>query len=82
MLDWQYMENNKATQDPKVQEAFSRFASEIANKTYAKAYLAVQDCISQKEFCSRLGLDETRFSRVIRKIQDLPTNKRPSKEIA
>lgn len=67
------------TENPQVQEAYSRFTAEIRNKTFAEAYLAVKDCIDQKEFCKRVGLNESRFSRVVRKVQGLPTIKRDSK---
>lgn len=72
--------DKKIFNDQKTQEAFERFASEIRNKTFAEAYIAVEDCVDQKEFCKRIGLNESRFSRVIRKYKNLPTNKRPDKE--
>lgn len=68
------------TQNIEVQESFKRFTAEIRNRTFAEAYLAVKDCIDQKEFCTRVGLNESRFSRVVRKVQELPTNKRLSKK--
>lgn len=57
------------TEDPQVQESFKRFASEIKNKAFAEAYLAVKDCIDQKEYCKRLKINESGFSRVISKIK-------------
>lgn len=58
------------TEDPQMAETYKRFAFEIANKMYALAYIAVKDCISQKEYCKRVGLDETKFSRVLHKIEE------------
>lgn len=56
-------------EDPQMQEASERFISEITNKTYAKAYIAVRDCIDQKTYCKRIGLNESRFSRVLAKVE-------------
>lgn len=56
--------------DPPVQEAFERFTAEIRNKTFAEAYLAVKDCINQKEYCKRIGVNESRFSRVLSKMEN------------
>lgn len=67
MLDYQL--NMAKITDPQVKETFERFASEIQNKTFAKAYIAVRDCISQKEYCSRIGVNESRFSRVLSKLE-------------
>lgn len=53
------------------QEAFNRFSSEIRNNAFAEVYLALKDTltISQKEFCKRLRLSESRFSRVLTKLE-------------
>ena len=59
----------KITDNPQVKETFERFASEIRNKTFAEAYLAVKDCINQKEYCKRIGVNESRFSRVLSKLE-------------
>lgn len=59
----------KITQNIEVQEAFNRFTAEIRNKTFAEAYLALKDCISQKEYCKRIGVNESRFSRVLSKLE-------------
>lgn len=61
-----------------MKEAYKRFASEISNKTYALAYLAVKDCITQKEFAKRVGLNESRFSRVLAKIESERASISPS----
>lgn len=55
--------------DPQMMEASDRFVLEVANKTYALAYLAIKDCISQKEYCKRVGINESRFSRVLAKLE-------------
>lgn len=47
-------------------EVFNRFTAEIRNKAFAEAYLAVKDCISQKDYCKKVGLSESRFSRVLK----------------
>ena len=60
---------DKITTDPKMAEMSIRFISEVSNKSFAIAYLAIQDCISQKEFCKRLGINESRFSRVLAKLE-------------
>lgn len=53
------------------QEAFNRFSSEIRNKTLAEIYISLKDIltISQKEYCKRIGVSESRFSRVLSKIE-------------
>lgn len=61
---------DKIIEDPQIAEVYKRFASEISNKTYALAYLAVKDCVSQKEYCKRIGVNESRFSRVLSKIEN------------
>lgn len=66
---------NTISKDSNVQEAYKRFASEISNKTFALAYLAVKDCISQKEYCKRIGVNESRFSRVLSKLEKEKTSK-------
>jgi len=60
---------DKMTNDKQLQEMTERFISEVTNKTYAKAYLAIKDCISQKEYCKRIKVNESRFSRVLSKVE-------------
>lgn len=67
----------KIKDDPKVQESFSRFSAEISNRTFALAYIAVKDCIDQKEYCKRIGISETRFSRVLSKLEKESSAKTP-----
>lgn len=64
----------KITKDANVQEAFERFSAEIRNKTLAEAFLAVKDCINQKEFCKRVNINESRFSRVLTKLEKEKAN--------
>lgn len=59
----------KVSQNIEAQEAFKRFSSEIRNKTFALAYLAVKDCVNQKEYCKRININESRFSRVLSKVE-------------
>ena len=59
----------KIAENKKVQDSFNRFSSEIQNQAFALAYLALKDLINQKEYCNRLGLSETRFSRILSKFQ-------------
>lgn len=71
---------DKIAEDPQMAEAYQRFATEISNKTYALAYLAVKDCIGQKEYCKRIGVNESRFCRVLNKIMGVPVKHRPIKK--
>lgn len=57
--------NNKETD-----AAFKRFVSEIRNRTYVMAYLAVKDCVSQKDYCKRVDFNESQFSRLLSKIEE------------
>jgi len=55
--------------DTKQMESFTRFSSEIRNKALADAYIAVRDLISQKEFAKRVKVSESRFSRILAKVE-------------
>lgn len=55
--------------DTKQMESFTRFSSEIRNKALAEAYIAVRDLISQKEFAKRVNVSESRFSRILAKVE-------------
>lgn len=57
------------TTDPNMTEMSKRFIAEITNKSFAIAFLALKDCISQKDYCKKIGLNETRFSRVLAKLE-------------
>jgi hypothetical protein len=63
----------KIINDIKIQESFVRFSSEVQNQAFARAYLAVKDLINQKEYCKRLEINETRFSRVLTKFENHAT---------
>lgn len=60
---------NQVITDPEAQEAYKRFSAEIKNRTLVEAYLAVKDCITQKDFCKRLNLSESQFSRLLAKVE-------------
>lgn len=49
--------------------ALQQFTASVRNRAFAEAYCAVRTCISQKSYCQKIGVNESRFSRVLTKVE-------------